>query len=99
LHDRTIGQNDLVVHDCVTSKADLVAVEVDASGEKQARNTDRAETTTCGCQVVFSEESINVLPSSTKSAMVFIVEKQYECPTCMRGQPRRWTDRRSIAEW
>lgn len=63
LDNSTIGQNNLVVNDRSASKANLVTVEVDTSGEKQTGNTDGAETATCGSQVVLTEVGINILPS------------------------------------
>lgn len=63
VHNRAIGQNDLIVNDAVASEADLVAVEVDTASKKQTGHTNGAETTTWNSQVVVGEVRVDVAPS------------------------------------
>lgn len=46
LDDRAVGKYDLVVDDGVGAEANLVTVEVDATGKKETWNTDRPEAAT-----------------------------------------------------
>lgn len=67
LYDGTVGQDDLVVDDGVAGPANLVTIEVDASGQKQSGDTDGAQTATWRGEVIIGEVSVDVLPSRSRT--------------------------------